>query len=291
MKDHKEEHLITLNKSAISIIFGVCSLSLAAPVIANTYKGEASPPTLSGFYLGGFGGWGSFNDFQVTQSGVAMFSPALNAAGIGSLSAPLAVDAVGNTGSNSVGFGGIHLGYEWLAPAWWVTPAIELEGIYFSKTFDASDLDNSSIVLTEHDFDDTFPTKTGIVLINGVFQLNCFRMSMVHPYVGFGLGAAILSINSADSLQVSPPEAGVNHFNSNEESSDWTFAAQAKAGLRFALSERVQLFAEYRFLYLGNTEFTFGSTFYPTHVPTTSWKVDFHDMYANAGALGIEFKV
>lgn len=290
MKDHKEEHLITINKSAISIIFGVCSLSLAAPVIASSYKGEISPPTLSDFYLGGFGGWGSFNDFQVTQSGVAMFSPTLNAIGIGGLTEPLAVDAVGTTGSNSVGFGGIHLGYEWMIPAWGVTPAIELEGIYFSKTFEA-DMDNSSIVLAEHDFDGTFPTKTGVVLINGILQLDCFRMSRLHPYIGFGLGAAILSINGADSLQTNAPEPGVNHFNSNEDSSDWTFAAQAKAGLRYAFSEHWQLFAEYRFLYLGNTEFTFGSTYYPAHVPTTSWKVDFRDMYANAGAIGIEFKV
>jgi opacity protein-like surface antigen len=290
VRDHKEEHLINIHKSAISTIFGVCSLSLALPVMANSYKGDVPPPALSGFYLGAFGGWGSFNDFQVTQSGVAMFSPTLNAAGIGGLTEPLAIDAVGSVGNNSVGFGGIHLGYEWLVPAWGVTPAIELEGIYFSKTLEA-DLDNSSIVLTEHDFDDNFPTKTGVVLINGVLQLNCFRMSVVHPYVGFGLGAAILSINGANSPQVNAPEPGVNHFNSNEDSSDWTFAAQAKAGLRFDVSEHVQLFAEYRFLYIGNTEFTFGSTYYPSHVPTTSWKVDFENMYANSGALGIEFKI
>lgn len=280
----------TIHKSAISVIFGVCSLSLAAPVIAESYKGEVVAPTLSGFYLGGFGGWGSLNDFQVTQSGVAMFSPTLNDEGIGSLREPLAIDGVGNVGSNTIGFGGIHLGYEWLVPAWGVTPAIELEGIYFSKTFD-TELDNSSIVLTEHNFDDSFPTKTGVVLINGVIQLNCFRMNMLHPYIGIGLGAAILSITDADSLQTRPPEPNVNHFNSNEDSSDWAFAAQAKAGLRFALSEHWQLFAEYRFLYLGNTEFTFGSTAYPTHVPTTSWKVDFNNMYTNAGALGIEYKV
>jgi len=282
--------LITLKKSTISIIFGVCSLLLAAPVVASNYKGEELPPILSGFYLGGFGGYGSINDFQVRQNGIAMFSPTLFDEGIGSLSEPLAIDAVGNVGSNSIGFGGIHFGYEWLVPTWGITPGIELEGIYFSKTFEA-DLDNSSIVLTEHDFDDSFPTKTGVVLVNGIFQLNCFRLGMVHPYIGIGLGAAILSITGADAPQVNPPEPGVNHFNSDEDSLDWTFAAQAKAGLRFALSQNWQLFAEYRFLYLGNTEFTFGSTVYPTHVPTTSWKVDFDNMYVNSGVLGIEYKV
>lgn len=282
--------MITINKSAISIIFGVCSLSLVAPVIAGSYKGEVPPSALSGIYLGGFGGRGSLNDFQVTQSGVAMFSPTLNAEGIGSLTEPLAIDATGNVDTNSVGFGGLHLGYEWLVPSWVVTPAIELEGIYFKKTFD-TELDNSSIVLTEHDFDDSFPTKTAVVLVNVVFQLNCFHMSLLHPYIGIGLGAAKLSINGADSSQVNPPEPNTNHFNSDEDSSDWTFAAQAKAGLRLTLNEHLRLFAEYRFLYLGNTEFTFGSTTYPTHVPTTSWKVDFDNMYSNAGVLGIEYKV
>lgn len=272
------------------MMVGACSLSLAAPVLANSYKGETALVPLSGFYLGGFGGWGSLNDFQIRQSGIALFSPTLHAAHIGSLSEPLAIDGVGSAGNNSIGFGGIHLGYEWLVPAWNVIPAIELEGIYFSNTFN-TDLDNASIILTEHDFADSLPTKNGVVLVNGVLELNCFRMSILHPYIGVGIGAAILSITGADSPQVSPPEPHVNHFNSDEDSSDWTFAAQAKAGLRFALSDHWQLFAEYRFLYLGNTEYTFGSTTYATHVPTTSWKVDFDNMYVNAGAIGIEFKV
>ncbi|HEX2548848.1 MAG TPA: outer membrane beta-barrel protein [Gammaproteobacteria bacterium] len=283
--------MITFNRSAISIILGFCSLSIATPVLASNYKGEALPQqTLSGFYLGGFGGYGALSDFQVRQSGVAMFSTTLNDAGIGSLTDPLAIDAEGDSDSNSVGFGGLHFGYAWSIPAWNMTPAIELEGLYFSKTYDAF-LDSSSIVLANHDFDDSFPTKAGVVLVNGIFQLDYFRLGMLHPYVGVGLGAAILSISGAESPQVNPPEPNINHFNSDQNSSDWAFAAQAKLGFRFDLSEHWDIFAEYRFLYLGNTEFTFGSTSYPTHVPTTSWKVDFDNMYMNSGVLGLEYKV
>jgi hypothetical protein len=49
--------------------------------------------------------------------------------------------------------------------------------------------------------------------------------------VGAGIGAGVLSISDADSLQVSPREPGINHYNSNRNSSDVTFAAQVKAGL------------------------------------------------------------
>jgi opacity protein-like surface antigen len=251
---------------------------------------------LSGFYIGGFGGWGSSNDFQIRQSGIALFSTTLHQKGIGGLSDPLAIDAVGDSDHLSIGFGGIHVGYEWAMSlyndtTWNIIPAIELEGIYFRKTAETQ-LDNSSFTaLAEHDFDDKFPFKTGVVLVNGIFELNCLRMQMLHPYIGVGLGAAVIAIKHADSLQVSPPEPGVNHFNSDQDSQDWTFAAQAKVGLRYAFSDHLRMFAEYRFIYLGNTEYTFGSTQYPTHVPTTSWKVDFHNMYYSAGALGIEYTV
>lgn len=289
--------MITVKKSTLSVICGLCSLTLASPALmASTTAALSSSPPLSGFYLGGFGGWGASNDFEVTQSGVAFFSPhtfrtpPFNS----SLDAPLGISAEGDSDGESMGFGGIHLGYEWLMPmykdtTWTLTPAIELEGIYFSDNTEADDLDNSNIVLNPHIFDDEFSMKTGVVLVNGIVSLNCLRMNMLHPYIGVGLGAAVISINDADSTQVSPAEPGVNHFNSDEDGLDWTFAAQAKAGLRYVLSEHWRVFAEYRFLYLGDTDFTFGPTEYPTHVQTTSWDVDFDNMYFNAGALGIEW--
>ena len=115
--------------------------------------------------------------------------------------------------------------------------------------------------------------------------------SPLHPYIGVGLGAARISISGADSLQINPPEPNVNHFNSDTGDADWTFAAQAKIGLRYALNEHWRLFAEYRLLYMGNTDFTFGATRYPTHVETTSWVVDMENMYYNTGTLGIEWSI
>ncbi len=285
--------MIIFNRSAISVILGCCSLTLVSPVLhAESIQG--SPLSSGSFYVGGFGGWGTSNDFQIRQSGVAFFSPSQHALGIGGLSEPLGIDSVGDSDHLSIGFGGIHLGYEWIIPnvkntALTLIPGIELEGLYFKKTF-STELDNSNNILTEHDFADEFPMKTGVVLVNGVLALN-WCMSKLQPYIGVGLGAAVNSITNADSPQISPPEYGVNHFNSDTDSQDWTFAAQTKVGLRYALNDHVRVFAEYRFIYLGNTEYTFGSTHYPTHVQTTSWEVDFDNMYYNTGALGIEFSL
>lgn len=281
----------TIKKSTISLAIGLSSITLI------TSTAMASPPVVqenlspitSGVYLGAFGGWGSSDSFDITQSGVAFFTaPPLNT--------PLPVDAQGDADHLSIGFGGLHIGYEWLRPfykdtTWFLTPAVELEGLYFKKTAEA-DVVSPNPRLGDHTFDDSFPMKTGVVLVNSVFTLNCPQMHpRLHPYVGFGLGAARISISGADSLQINPPEPNVNHFNSDTGSADWTFAAQAKLGLRYALSPHARIFAEYRLLYLGNTDYTFGSTRYPTHVETSSWVVNFDNMTYNSAALGIEFSV
>ena len=142
--------------------------------------------------------------------------------------------------------------------------------------------------LNGHVFETTFPLDSGVFLINGVLSYQPSNRRLT-PYVGLGMGAAGLSIRGADSLQVVPAEPGVNHFNSKPDSTDWTFAAQAKVGLRLRLTERAYLFAEYRFLYIGSTTHVFGSTVYPTHFETSPWTVDFDGMCNHLGVGGIGF--
>ena len=98
-----------------------------------------------------------------------------------------------------------------------------------------------------------------------------------------------MSIHGADSTQLAPPEPGINHFNSNPNASCWGFAAQAKVGVRFHLAEQCYVFAEYRYLYVGATTYTFGSTQFPGHPPTTPWTVRFGDVSSHLGVGGIVF--
>ena len=44
------------------------------------------------------------------------------------------------------------------------------------------------------------------------------------------------------------------------------------------------------YLYVGSTTYIFGSTVYPTHVPTTDWTVHFNDMSHHLGVAGIGFR-
>jgi opacity protein-like surface antigen len=120
--------------------------------------------------------------------------------------------------------------------------------------------------------DDTFPTRTSVVLANVVVGFRTPYQSVI-PYVGGGMGAAHISIRSATSTQINPAEPGINHFNSGPDSSAWSFAAQAKAGVRFALGNHAYVFGEYRYLYVGSADQIFGPTVDPTHVPTSQWAV------------------
>lgn len=231
-------------------------------------------------YLGIFGGGGTISGNNIQQSGTAFFSA--------SQGGPLFVNAQGKASTDSIGIGGMHIGYQGLVWSQTLIPAIELEGYYLGGT-QSGNLLNPTPRIPEHTFVDSFPMNVGVVLVNGVFTFNAIYFNKIHPYVGGGFGAGIISITGADSPQVQPPEPGVNHFNSNTDASNWTFAAQAKAGLTLDITNHWWLFAEYRFLYLAPTVYTFGATQYPTHAPTTSWAVNFDSLYSNMGILGLAY--
>lgn len=245
----------------------------------NVTETKSSP--CKGYYVGAFGGMGRSNTFDVSQNGAAFFP--LSSGG------PLPVVAKGSAEDDTYGFGGLHVGYEWLrsVPAkWYFTQAVEIEGYYASTTKKAT-LTNPTDRLALHQFKDTFPTNMGVILANWLFVLN--NKSIVSPYVGIGVGTAILSVHGACAAQVAPPEPGINHFNSNPDDTDWVFATQGKAGLRFDFFKHMRLFAEYRFLYLTSSDYTFGSTKYPTHVASTKWQVHFDGICNNMFAVGLDF--
>lgn len=238
-------------------------------------------------YIGGFGGELFSNSSKMRQTGTAFFSEAVGG--------PLAVDARGRTHKESAGFGGAQIGYEWSqcpislgCSDFAITPAAEIEAFFYSHKKRGS-LINPTVRLPEHDFIDSFNMNVGVYLVNGVIALNSCCLGKFSPYIGGGIGAADLRARKAKSLQISPPEAGINHFNSKRNDSTWAFAAQAKAGLRYNICDRIHIFGEYRFLFVDSSRFNFGSTVYPTHAPTSTWDVDLRRLYYNAFAFGIQF--
>ena len=267
---------------SISVIVGMLSSAL----VCSDARGEEVVPHGArsmdrGLYLGAFGGGGVSNNDGFNQRGTA-FAPL----------GPISVNAVGSADSNTATIGGLHVGYEWPGwrlgkegSGWGLLPAAELEGYYLGST--QSGQLTSNDIIPNRRFKVSLPMDTGVFLTNAVLTLH--TPYTVHPYIGGGVGAAFVSISGADSEQLNPPEPGINHFNSNPDTSSWSFQAQAKAGFRAEIAEHWSLFAEYRFLYIAPTDYTFGETVDPTHVPTSPWDVHFGAMFYNMAVAGLGY--
>lgn len=257
-------------------------LALAA---STGYTGTMGPVVNSSgtIYLGIFGGGGSLSGDDTSLTGTAFFPEATGG--------PLAVDAFGKSKSSSTGMVGGHIGFAWAntigihVP---VTPAVELEGYYMGGAkVQGEDINNNTTRLAEHDFLVSYPLKTGVFLINAV--LNSNNSGSFKPYIGLGIGSAILSISGANATQISPSEPNLNHFNSDPNDKAIAFAAQPKIGISYNLNSNASIFAEYRFLYLSETNYTFGSTVVDTHVATAPWLVKMKPQYYNMGTVGVNF--
>lgn len=238
------------------------------------------------FYVGGFGGGGSSDHFNVSQYGTAFYTEAAGG--------PLAVNAFGHTNSRSSWLAGAQVGYKaqdiLIDQPWTLGPAIELEGFFMGDRTFTGNLTNNTTRLPAHEFSVSYPTERSVFLTNAVLNLNnrCLRF---HPYVGAGFGGAIVEISGANAAQIAPPELGVNHYNANTSDTAPTFAGQVKAGMSYDINNYVSLFAEYRWLYLSTTHFAFGSTVYPGHVATSNWQVKLGSQHYNLGTAGIRFNL
>ncbi len=237
-------------------------------------------------YIGGFGGELFSNASKAFQMGTALFSEIDGSGG------PLAVEGRGHLKENDSGFGGVQIGYEWSkcinkCRHWYFAPGAEIEGYWFSRHLKGHLMNaTDTFRLPEHDFLDTFRMNSGVYLANFILSLNnSWKLS---PYIGLGVGATRIALHHAKSLQVAPPEAGINHFNSRTHDSCWTFAGQVKAGLRYNI-RWFHIFGEYRYLYTDFTNYIFGSTVYTTHAHTTPWNVKIQNMQYNGFAFGIQF--
>ncbi len=241
-------------------------------------------------YLGAFGGGGSSNTFQANQFATALFTEASGG--------PFAVNAFGHAQSHSVWLAGGQMGYQVpeivvnaFSTAFALVPAAELEGYYLGNgSYKANNVNNTTR-LPQHKFRVTYPQSTAVFLTNAQLGFNLPYLCSFHPYLGLGIGGGILSISSAKSAQIAPAEPGINHFNARASDSAPAFAGQVKVGLSYEISKCASLFAEYRWLYLSSTHYTFGSTVYTGHAVTTSWLVKLGHQEYNMGTVGIRFNI
>lgn len=262
---------------------------LTASFVNSGTMGMVAIPPAGSVYFGAFGGWGELNASRVSMAGT-VFLPDLIILG-----GPLAVMASGSTNRNTNWLAGAHIGFSWNRMTTFLAlkPALELEGYYLGGVdIKGDDIFNDSTRIQEHTFHLQYPVKTGAFFINAVlstYKLHFFER--LTPYIGVGLGSAILSISNATALQVNPPEGNLNHYNSDPDDRALAFAAQAKIGMSYQLSPGSRFFLEYRFLYLSQTSYTFGSTVAFAHATTSPWLVKIQPQIYNMGTLGFSFDI
>ena len=259
---------------------------------ATVYGGTMGPKSVDPvgtIYIGAFGGGGSITAHDLSQQGTAFYSA--------SKGGPLAVNALGVASGSSAWIAGGNVGYRWPERLFNFTssdltfsPATELEGYYLGgATIAGDDLNNGTTRLVEHDFRVKYPMGTGVFLVNAVLNVNHSYLGEFHPYVGVGAGPAVVSITGANSTQKTPAEPYFNHYNSGTNDTAIAFVAQPKIGVSLDLCKNTNMFVEYRFIYISATDYTFGSTVYPTHVATSNWDVAIGSQYYNMGTIGIQF--
>lgn len=281
---HQMESTMKLRLSSSILLFALTTSAFASytHIECNTI------PCPGKVYVGVFGGGGSSDKFNASQFGTAFYTEAAGG--------PLAVNAFGSLNSQSSSFFGAQLGYQaqeiLLNPCsqWSLGPAGELEGYSMNNSSFHGDLINNTTRLPEHDFSVSYPMSRTVFLANAVLNFNHPCM-LVHPYIGLGIGNAIVRITSADATQISPPEVGINHYNTSTNDSNSTFAGQIKLGLGYDINRYISLFVDYRWLYLASTKFVFGSTVAPGHVATSSWLVNLDAQRYNLVNIGIRVNV
>ncbi len=274
------------SKGRLSAFIALLSLGTTGSLMAWGYGDSCD---CNRMYVGGFGGGLYSLPTQISQMGTAFFTEAQGG--------PLAVYAHGKTSSTSTGFGGIQFGYEWLNNPinlgysdWNISPTFELEAFWYSHKKQGH-LANPTDRLDEHDFLDSFQLDSGVYLANAIFSINNSSLGGLIPYVGGGVGATRIYLHNAQSIQTSPPEVGVNHFNTKPSDSTWAFAAQIKTGLRYQISESFHVFGEYRYLYVDANNYVLGSTVSPGHPATSPWNIKVRNIQYNAFVFGIQYEL
>lgn len=267
----------------------ITSCLFMALFVSNGYSGTMGAVVAEpNAYFSVFGGGGTLNNLSIKLLGTSFQSLASGGT--------LAVNGFGHTGSTSQWLVGANMGYIFqniLFPFYdqgTVKPVAEVEGYYIGKrTLNAFQTNIGSTRVEEHDFYTGAPMQSGVGLVNALLSFSHNTYSQWHPYVGGGVGAAVVSINKAHSIDLAPGEGAISYFNGSPSHANTAFAAQAKAGLNYQWTPNWSIFGEYRYLYLSPTTFTLGSTVATGHVPTSPWTVELASQSYNLGSAGIRY--
>jgi opacity protein-like surface antigen len=218
----------------------------------------------------------------------------------------------GNEAIQTGGIAGVHIGIQGTPlfsnkfKLFLLTPAVEIEGFYLGSHLsgilsnpnlepailrsEGSVSVSHSVQPNIHVFNDTFALNTGNVFANIIVNFDFLKKSIFSPYAGVGIGLAINRLSGANSDQIAPYNEDVNHFNTARSANNTVLATQVKLGLEKIFFEKLAIFAEYRYLSIAASSYTFGNTYYPGHHPNTSkWELNLNAMNFQTGVFGIRY--
>ena len=233
--------------------------------------------------MGAWGGLGSLDSTSLRQVGAVILPKPLP---------NLPVDADGDTDKPRVALGGVQFGYQWpgwysATSGWGLLPAFELEGLYLGTHTPEGEMPIQPQFLGTQYV--TLHMKGYALLANILLAVETPYSQRVFPYAGVGMGTARVSIT--DSESANPSEPGINHFNSDPDAADSATTWQLRLGVKGNLTRYWSLFAEYRYLHIDDTRYTFGSTVYPgQHPPTDSWDVRLGKLEYNLFVAGLQYR-
>jgi opacity protein-like surface antigen len=253
-----------------------------------------------GFYFGIFAGGGVSDSDQIEASTrvIRLVSPP----------EIIEVDGAGAARKEGAVMAGVNVGYEcrgWelAGPRGWaILPALEFEQFYLGTTQSSDRIFNPSEPgPPDHVFTFDAPLDMAVFMPNLVLTLH--TSTRLHPYIGGGVGTAMVPVSGATLYQQSSPfntgfpngsEPNLNHFNTHPDAATWAFAYTARAGFRYDLGRNAYFFGEYKFIGIDPTHFTFGSTtpnggIVTVHNPTQAWNVHFDSLFEHMANAGIGF--
>ncbi len=181
--------------------------------------------------------------------------------GVGALNSPPLFSAGGRATPGTAAVAGLQVGYNFRsyaldsAKSYWLQPAAQFEAFYLGQATESGSLSGGLVGVpgsTSSSYQFGSNLNMGVFLVDGVAKF-VTPIGLV-PYIGSGIGGAYLA--SSGTSFAGP----AGNLLSSGSYSQGAFAGQGLAGLQYNLGEHWSLFAEYKILYIKETQFSYGMT-------------------------------
>lgn len=179
--------------------------------------------------------------------------------GVSALNSPPLFSAGGRATPGTAAVGGLEVGYNFrgyaldAAKSYWIQPAAQFEAFYLGQATESGSLTGGvagAPGISSYQFGSNL--NMGVFLVDGVAKF-VTPIGLV-PYIGGGVGGAYLA--SSGTSFVGP----AGNLLSSGSYSQGAFAGQGLAGLQYNFGEHWSIFAEYKILYIKETQFSYGMT-------------------------------